>query len=346
MAFQAEMVISVVDGKTYIVKLNAVGQGSPIATSEPLEALDFGKLPTNVVTRRKFTMINRGKRTEMIVWENEKNIEADPQKKSKKEKEKTEEAEKPVDTRPACIEITPKIAMLTPDQTETFTISATATEQWSVSETLRCMTVNPTNNKQKLIFVSNISAQFNHPLLEIKPRNVLFQWFYSHDAAPKVMDQSVSLKNVSAFPLTFSIKPVAPFSLPQGDNGERCIDADQTTQYSILFNPEFKGDKTTTSVSAKWILSYKDHPQKDQLDISAEVNYPNLGFNTQIVNFGSTINESDKSVEVFAKNPSKMPVEFQWIFEKSDDDVLPEGKTVREIFDIKPINGIIQPGIL
>lgn len=65
---------------------------------------------------------------------------------------------------------------------------------------------------------------------------------------------------------------------------------------------------------------HKDHPQRDTLELVSDIHYPNLVFETQEVDFGAVLNDTERRVIVEATNPSTVPVRFQWVFVEPVDN--------------------------
>lgn len=105
--------------------------------------------------------------------------------------------------------------------------------------------------------------------------------------------------------------------------------------------------------SDRCAVRYEDHPQKDLVDLIGEVVFPNLSFDTKILDFGSILNHTKKEMTLTMKNVSSLPVNYHWVFLPPEESnalhdtkkaaKLPEGVQINQVFDILPINGRLEP---
>jgi hydrocephalus-inducing protein len=57
-----------------------------------------------------------------------------------------------------------------------------------------------------------------------------------------------------------------------------------------------------------------DHPQRDNVDLVGILAFPNLQLETNMINFGSILNETSKKIIITMKNISEMPLNYEWNF--------------------------------
>jgi hydrocephalus-inducing protein len=85
------------------------------------------------------------------------------------------------------------------------------------------------------------------------------------------------------------------------------------------------------------------------MDLIGSINYPNAEVPQQIVDFGSVLQDTHKSLATTVTNTSEVPVQYHWELDvnnssasasQSQDDQ----RSARQLFDIKPIQGYLAPG--
>lgn len=84
------------------------------------------------------------------------------------------------------------------------------------------------------------------------------------------------------------------------------------------FDPAFKSDRKSGELEGKLVLSHHDHPHKDIIDLVGIVNFPNLSLDTNIINFGSILNDTTKKMVMTMKNVSEMSLSYEWTFVTED----------------------------
>eukprot|EP01105_Mastigella_eilhardi_P014617 TRINITY_DN3328_c0_g1_i10.p1 TRINITY_DN3328_c0_g1~~TRINITY_DN3328_c0_g1_i10.p1 ORF type:complete len:4822 (+),score=1153.45 TRINITY_DN3328_c0_g1_i10:606-14468(+) len=347
-AIAGELVFSVTDGNRVSVALLAKGVGSTVVCEGVEQGaagkIEFGTVPTHQQCTKELMLSNKGKYTETVTWSNHIGS-----------RKKAAEEEKPT-----YVTVEPRQASLEPGVQATFVISAMCGKPCDITEHLVCSAVH--TKQPKLIMETDVTATFMNPLLEISPRILQFCWEYAPDVPASQLVQAIKFTNVCSFALSFSVRVTAPFALhyridgtaapatvplgivPTAPPKQLVLQPQESASVEVWFNSQFRDDKRTTVVSGKAIVNYKDHPRTDEVTIAAQVHHPNLKFDTQTVNFGCTLNETDKRLYVTVNNPSKMAVDYSWIFDETQDQVLPLGKTIHQVFDILPIQSRIDPG--
>ena len=111
--------------------------------------------------------------------------------------------------------------------------------------------------------------------------------------------------------MEFSIKTQAPFHLDQQDFK---LQEGQVVSVPVHFQPESKNDKISGKINKSLIVSYKDHPQKDSIDLIGELYFPNLTFSHPKVDFGCILNNTIKKLSVTIKNEGNLLVKYKWSF--------------------------------
>lgn len=147
-------------------------------------------------------------------------------------------------------------------------------------------------------------------------------------------------------------------SLPQIRRPDWSLDPGTACAVRIYFDPAFRNDHQSALIKSKLAISYLEAPQKDSLDLVAEVNYPNLQLDTTTVDFSSVLIDTVRRRHVTIKNVSKVPCRFQWSFldiRDATDGAEAEGpaaartkssllQSAAQSVDILPLSGELAPG--
>lgn len=93
-------------------------------------------------------------------------------------------------------------------------------------------------------------------------------------------------------------------------------------------------------------VTFEGNPQRDSIDLLGSINYPNTSVSRAEIDFGSVLNDTHKMVEADITNTSEVPVKYRWEIEASPSTHQTSHSTVgiNELFDVKPIEGYLQPG--
>lgn len=82
----------------------------------------------------------------------------------------------------------------------------------------------------------------------------------------------------------------------------------------IDFDPAFKSDRKSGDLEGKLQISHYEHPHKDLIDLVGQVHFPNLLMETNLINFGSILNDTTKKMVMTMKNQSEMALNYEWTF--------------------------------
>lgn len=149
----------------------------------------------------------------------------------------------------------------------------------------------------------------------------------------------MTIKNISPLILKFSIKTSFAFYV---DKSEYSLNPDESATVNVIFDPTYRKDKISHNVKTKLFIIYKEHPQKDSIELTGVINFPNLEFQNTTVDFGATLNEFEAIKKVIVSNNSKVAAAYQWVFEQDFD--YDDKLEINQVFDILPIRGYLQPG--
>lgn len=68
-------------------------------------------------------------------------------------------------------------------------------------------------------------------------------------------------------------------------------------------------------VKGKLAVTYKDHPQKDSVDLVGDVTFPNLHLDTETVDFGCVLNETQRKAYLTVGNRGTVDTVYSWMFD-------------------------------
>ncbi|KAJ7360558.1 hypothetical protein OS493_015662 [Desmophyllum pertusum] len=132
----------------------------------------------------------------------------------------------------------------------------------------------------------------------------------------EVETKQVMMHNVSSLPLTVVLKATYPFQLLVEDPRWALSMSNLLSRkcHSVLFDPSYKDDFVTRTAESQLEVSFKQHPQKDFVNLKGEVFFPNLTFEMEKVDFGCILNDTEVTQVVIVTNHSPMDVKYQWSF--------------------------------
>lgn len=383
--FSDTLRVAVEQSNTHEIQLTARGYGTTIYCEDNLLGVYFGHHFSNAECCRTFNLTNRGRRTQSLTWTVDGFARAATASKRSTAYAQVDMASKrtsvltaladsregerrgstsTVDTSDVPVfAVVPDKLVLEPGASGKITVRGFSKRPQLATETLACHAVigkNSSNREQ--IFTTTVNAEFVDPLLDFSKRAVSF--VYKHDepcgtgeAVVPMQESELTLTNVSSLPLAMTLRCTPPFMLAD-DVAELELEPTEHTVVRITFNPAYKDDNFTTMEKGKLSISYRDHPHKDHVELSAEVWYPNLTFDRHTLDFGCVVNDTETSQVVTVTNKGCLPVEYAWSLREAEKptgqgeeqccgedgirvtDLLMSGS----VFDILPLRSTLQPG--
>ena len=371
MKFLDELHILILDGDDICIPLSASGTGTTVKCEE-LDAgmqgegvttsLNFGSQLTNSKFTMEVVLQNMGRRSQQVQWRTNEELMAEllQVQDSKKEKgfnpksgnasmnstmlalaainsmksglDATDEKQPIFTVTPDRIKIPPKTAC-------TFTVSGISPEPGLVEEYLTCEIL--AGKSVKPLYDVLVSADVAHPLLEFSSDNFYFCYSFSENEVepPNKLVETLRVKNISKLAVTFNMRTQLPFLVTQPD----CtLEPNEEMSVDIVFDMvKAASGQTSQEFSSQIVVSYPDNPHKDMIQLKAEVNYPNLGFNMGRVDFGCILNDTLAREHVVVTNHSKVDATFNWWLRLSEKD---GNKSSDQVFDILPTSGVVPAG--
>eukprot|EP01065_Artemidia_motanka_P026772 TRINITY_DN32019_c0_g1_i1.p1 TRINITY_DN32019_c0_g1~~TRINITY_DN32019_c0_g1_i1.p1 ORF type:complete len:3749 (+),score=1074.75 TRINITY_DN32019_c0_g1_i1:85-11331(+) len=355
--FFDELVITIANSRELVIKLSAIGTGTTLVPSIPLNKdVDFGNVFTTASVQRSFVMHNKGRRALQISWTNER--------------AKPKEGEPPI-----TFMVQPERATIAGKGEQEFVIEGSNARPGKAWEKFVCKLTKT----HKMVFKLNVVGTFVVPLLEPSDRSLHFAYSWEREGSGQSSDQMqqsrpLTLRNVSPLTLDFSLKVGPPFTIDRAD----CVlrEHESCTVY-IEFDAGYRRDRISHKLKTKLTVSYRDHPQKESVELSAEVHFPNvsldlLGESQQplqitsgaepqapqrpVVDFGCVMHETERRAFMTVLNTSKVQAKYSWVFEdapaehsrpptdqKDKRPAVVAGPSAG-LFDVLPIRGFLRPG--
>ncbi len=353
--------IACVEGDTVGVQISARGVGTTMFCEESLELLDFKHQFTALKCTRRFLLENKGRRQQTLSWVNltVRNAQAEQRKAELKAKQQAlKDAENPKkrrkkkkDEKPkrisATFKVEPEQIILKPRTACYFTFVGLSNESGIFTENLVLESKVGKDQKSMVVFKSEVKANFITPLLQPSAREIDFHYTYDKHTELTVQRKPLELKNISKLPLEFTLRTQIPFDV---DTYEFNLQPGEKATVNVEFDPGYKDDRMSHKVDTRLTAVYSQHPQKDHMELRGDINFPNLEFETQKVDFGCILNDTTKSMTLKVTNVSTIDCAFQWAFIE-DEDAKRASATARrpyipvnQVFDILPIRGYLKPG--
>ena len=382
LTFRDTLRIIVPEGEEVHVPLAAQGVGTTIYCSEDITAVPFSHQLTNRDCERRFLLENKGRRTQQLSWSNASLVEAiqaqrkaldvERRKPKKGGARKKDLADVPLPE--AIFSVTPESVTLQPHTACFFTFKGKCDDVGAIAEQLVCEAKVGKDKNARPIFSTVVSADFINPLLEPSTSSLAFEFLWSaaseaSEGARGVIEQPLTLTNTSALPLAFALHTKAPFSVTVGSE-EITLPSGESFTATVAFDPHARGDRKSHVAKGRVSAVYRNHPQRDHIELIGESSFPNLELEHEVVDFETMVNDTTTTIGMRLTNPTKVPCAFDWSFlegggahevrrrrgggdtsrsradgttrSRADDgdDVIP----VNQVFDIVPGSGVVQPG--
>jgi len=354
--FKEMLNIEVRHSDTIDIPLIAKGDGTTMFCREDLTMIDFGYNFTSQKCQRKFLLENKGRRSQVLKWINqtqrdlimeERTMNKEKKKKSPKNSKKSPKRKKREPIGPPVFSVEPETIELKPRTACEFTFVGESEKAGDVEEVMICDSKMGKDQSTRTIFRSRCHVNFIDPLLEPSSTMLNFVHMYTSEVPVALQQQKLSFKNISELPLRFTLKTSIPFAV---DTDEMQLEPGESKSVHVLFNPGYKNDRLSCRVDGKLRISYENHPQRDELNLVGEINFPNLDFEFTEINFGNVLNDTTKSMMMTVTNNSKIDCAYNWAFLEDEEEQRAVSTSrkpyipVNEVFDILPIRSHLKPG--
>ncbi len=343
------------EGVDMDIPLKAKGVGSTIYCKEDLKLINFGMQYTFKYDHREIFVENKGRRPQRLVWNPKK-----PETK-KKDKQDQKAITNPEEEPEITYTIVPDSVNLPPKTGIMFQFRAYSTKKGTINEFYQLFTQTGNDRKQNLLLDTTLTGEYFDPLLSFSDSKLHFKYTWQKDVENTnyIISKDLEISNASPLPTNFSLRVVPPFSISKENFS---LIPGRSSTVTISFDSSLKADKISGFSRTKLQVVHLDHPHRDYINLVGEVCFPNLHLDSNIINFGSIMTETSKTIAMTVQNVGEMALTYQWYF--MDDTISrertfaettePFGKSlkkgekevysVNEIFDILPMNGSLAPG--
>lgn len=97
-------------------------------------------------------------------------------------------------------------------------------------------------------------------------------------------------------------------------------------------------------------ITFLDNPHVEHIELHGNINYPNVLLSNTAITFASTVNDTVTSQLFTVTNTCEVPVKYHWQLRGGGMAAMdtPDAKVIdiaaNEVFDIKPVEGLLHPG--
>ncbi|XP_054633597.1 hydrocephalus-inducing protein homolog [Dunckerocampus dactyliophorus] len=378
LSFQEKLDISVQGSQTHTVVLSATGTGTTIVSDKPISPnLDLGTHFSHGSREFHFKLTNYGQRIHRLYWKSECSSGRTflPSISASKKKDSVTSGSWacPTEDKPV-FSITPTRVELFPGDSVDMLLKGSSDSPKVVKENFVCCGIVGLQGIKEHIMSVEVTCQFVTPMLTMSSQKLNFYIEKHPRTSLTLMYEELVLKNVSSLSLSMELFLAAPFSVCEAQEAQSTdttksmtLGLGEEAHLWICFDPTHFQGRLSQVVDQVLDMHYIGHPQKDQVELHAEVHYPNLHFSTTTVDFGSVLNSTENHREVTMTNCSPLPVSYHWAClvdhthcavrssapspvalshrpVAQDKDVTECSVCVQEVFDVLPMYGHLQPG--
>jgi hypothetical protein len=343
---QLHVIVS--EGENRVINLIAKGTGTTLYSHDDLKIIDFGSTFTNQQCQRFITIENKGRRPQSLKWINQ-TIKDRIMSQASKNKGKTEEQikkSKGPSLEPIFVVNPPEIEL--PPRTHIrFHLVGMCKHKGKISERLLLETKVLKDKQSRVVFDTEVTADFMNPLLDLSVPSLNFGYTWEKDVPIKTITQPLTLMNKTPLPLDFVLKAAIPYSL---DHYEHSLAPQESTTIMVEFDPGYKADRQSHKIPSALTAVYRGHPQRDNISLLGDINFPNLDFEYTVINFGCVLNDTTKTMLVKVTNSSTVDTAFSWSFVEDEEQAKSSATLkkpyipVNQVFDILPIRSYLKPG--
>ena len=325
-------------GSTFEIPLEAKGSGTTIRINDSMKDVNFANVFSNVECKREFIVTNKGRRTQTLVWTREE---------GRRNVAKTGSTA----VAASVFQIQPSRFSLLPGDSQVLQIVGFSSIAKDVKELISCFGYYEKSPTKKLLLQAEVAASFVNPIVTYLPDSLHFvsKTFLEANVAPIV--QQVEIKNVTLLPVNMNLRSTPPFTILQYRR-EYTLQPDESVVIEVAFDPNQGNERVSRKENGKLIVTFRDHPQKNFVNLVGEVTFPNVSLETSEIKFGCILPYTECRQVIKMRNPGEIPVDYSWsllndrrlAIELENNKVDSEEVILSQIFNISPISGTLLPG--
>ena len=179
---------------------------------------------------------------------------------------------------------------------------------------------NPSSSDKNLIDNLRFTATFIEPLLDFYPRLLDFDYTYKKNLSIDLISRNLTINNKADLEAFFDIIVKPPFKL-SADETEFKIEPQKKIDIQVDFDPTSnKEKKIIENFASVMEINHKNHKFKTTKEMKVKINFPNLNYSRDALDFGSILNDTFKVMTFDVSNEeSQMDVIYEWILIEDDN---------------------------
>ncbi|XP_067905917.1 hydrocephalus-inducing protein homolog [Heterodontus francisci] len=321
--------LAVENSHTKSIHVQATGIGTTIVPNKPFgPVLNLGAIFSSNVCRYSVKLTNRGRRRHQMYWKMEGFpliFKPSPQKHPVSRDMKYRQSPPAMGHYLPIFKVRPLRMDLNPGRSGVLVLEGESDGPRVVHGQLICQAIIGGQSGKERIMKVDVHCEFIAPMLELSTKQLNFRIEKPDHVVLVPQYKPLVLKNISPLPLTLILSMEGPFTIVKKQEDEATIisetvklDVGENLELLIRFDPSYKDDLYTRVVEEVLTVQYLEHPHMDYVVLRGEVNFPNLHFETTVVDFGCILNDTEMVRHVLMTNCSPLPVKYRWSFLSGD----------------------------
>lgn len=133
---------------------------------------------------------------------------------------------------------------------------------------------------------------------------------------------------MSSLDLTAQMSANFPFSLIEDETGSLMKDqmlnlkTGESVHIGISFDTSFKNNLHNEVINGLLTICYTEHQHNDLINLTGEIYFPNLLIETNKIDFGCILNNTEVSQSIKMTNIGPLIVNYKWKFISEKDNVV------------------------
>ncbi|XP_043935458.1 hydrocephalus-inducing protein homolog [Protopterus annectens] len=321
LGFEDKMHLAVKDSQTYSILVKAFGVGTTIVADRPLApALNLGAHYSSGPCRYYFKLTNKGRRFQRLYWMTEgfpqfrKHIFGSSDVKGKGSLPSLELPKPTFRLYPVRMELHPGEAI-------DVMLEGSSDTPRVVKERLLCHAIIGRQSGKEKIMTVDVTCEFIAPVLQLSTQQLTFSIKKLPSDVLLSQYKPLILKSVSSLPMSILLSLKEPFAIcdkqgagiPESTKAIR-LSVNEEVELSVKFDPTYKDDFYSWVAEEILTIQYHEHPHREYVSLRGEVHFPNLYFESMVVDFGCILNDTEVVRHIEMTNCSPLPVKFHWSF--------------------------------